>query len=66
MGLLVDIACVCEAPSADLFDRASVHSISCALMGHCVESGLRLQVAPELEGHEMRTETQPVAPGGKG
>lgn len=38
-GYVIDIACLRQAPSADLLDRASVHATACGLMGHCIESG---------------------------
>lgn len=42
VGYVIDIACVRKAPSADLLERASVHTTECALMGHCIESGFAL------------------------
>lgn len=47
-GYVIDIACVRKAPSADLLDRAAVHTTECALMGHCVESGFALV---DYDGH---------------
>lgn len=47
-GYVIDIACVRKAPSADLLDRATVHTTACALMGHCVESGCALV---DYDGH---------------
>lgn len=41
-GYVIDLACVRKAPSADLLERAAVHTTECALMGHCVESGFAL------------------------
>lgn len=42
VGYVIDIACVRKSPSAELLDRASVHTTECALMGHCIESGFAL------------------------
>lgn len=42
VGYVIDIGCVRKAPSAEILQRASVHTTECALMGHCVESGFAL------------------------
>ena len=41
-GYVVDVACLRTSPADELLDRASSHSTSCGLMGHCVESGYGL------------------------
>lgn len=41
-GYVVDIACVRKYPRDELLERAREHSKTCALMGHCVESGYAL------------------------
>jgi hypothetical protein len=38
-GYVVDLACIRKYPSSEMLDRARRHTTSCALMGHCVESG---------------------------
>ena len=41
-GYVVDIACLRKYPQDELFERAQVHTRSCAVMGHCAESGYGL------------------------
>lgn len=38
-GYVVDIACLRRYPASEYAERAREHTTSCALMGHCVESG---------------------------
>lgn len=38
-GHVVDLACVRRYPENEYKQRARAHTTSCALMGHCVESG---------------------------
>lgn len=38
-GYVVDLACIRRYPSSEMPDRARRHTTSCALMGHCIESG---------------------------
>lgn len=38
-GYLVDIACLRRYPSEQVLVRAREHTVACARMGHCVESG---------------------------
>lgn len=41
-GYVVDQACLRKYPQAELLVRARAHTVKCALMGHCVESGYGL------------------------
>lgn len=41
-GYVVDIACLRKYPRSEWAERARRHSRSCALMGHCIESGYGL------------------------
>ncbi|MBL0422566.1 hypothetical protein JI739_19630 [Ramlibacter sp. AW1] len=41
-GFVLDIACIRKYPKSDLVQRGREHSVACALMGHCVESGYAL------------------------
>lgn len=41
-GYVVDLACVRKYPRHELAERARVHTMDCATMGHCVESGYGL------------------------
>ncbi len=41
-GYVVDIACLRKYPHNELLERARAHTKSCAVMGHCVESGYGL------------------------
>lgn len=41
-GYIVDLARIRKYPRAELAERARVHTIECATMGHCVESGYGL------------------------
>jgi hypothetical protein len=41
-GFVLDVACVRKYPKGDLVQRGREHSVACALMGHCVESGYAL------------------------
>jgi hypothetical protein len=41
-GHVVDLACIRKYPRAELAERARVHTIECATMGHCIESGYGL------------------------
>lgn len=41
-GYIVDLACLRKYPHAELLDRARRHTVECAMMGHCVESGYAL------------------------
>lgn len=38
-GYVVDIACLRKYPQNALLSKARRHTLDCALMGHCVESG---------------------------
>lgn len=38
-GYLVDIACLRKYPQSGLLVNARNHTLECALMGHCIESG---------------------------
>lgn len=41
-GYVVDIACLRKYPKGGVVARARSHTKSCAVMGHCVESGYAL------------------------
>lgn len=41
-GHVVDLACVRRYPENEYEQRATRHTTSCALMGHCVDSGYGL------------------------
>ena len=41
-GYVVDIMCLRKYPQDELFERAREHTVQCALMGHCMESGYAL------------------------
>ena len=41
-GYVIDVACIRKNPRDKLLEKARTHSKTCALMGHCVESGYGL------------------------
>ncbi len=41
-GYVVDTACIRKYPRQEIGQRAADHTVRCALMGHCVESGYGL------------------------
>lgn len=41
-GYVVDLACLRRYPPTAYRQRAQEHTVDCALMGHCVESGYAL------------------------
>ncbi len=41
-GYVVDIACLRRYPRDELVERARKHTVECATMGHCLESGYGL------------------------
>lgn len=41
-GYVVDLVCLRKYPHEELLDRARQHTVECAVMGHCVESGYGL------------------------
>lgn len=57
-GYVVDLACLRKYPHAELADRARQHTIECAVMGHCVESGYAL-VNDEGESFLLDPEATP-------
>lgn len=38
-GYLVDLACIRRFPKDEMIERGINHTLKCATMGHCVESG---------------------------
>ncbi|MGD9673669.1 MAG: hypothetical protein AB7U98_09350 [Candidatus Nitrosocosmicus sp.] len=41
-GYLVDIACIRTVPYDELVEFSREHTVNCAVMGHCMESGYGL------------------------
>lgn len=57
-GYVVDLACLRRYPEVEYGDRAQQHTTSCALMGHCVESGYAL-VGADGVPHLLDTHATP-------
>lgn len=58
-GHVVDIACLRRYPHAEYAERARQHTVHCALMGHCVESGYAL-VDDDGNAHLLDTHATPL------